>query len=144
MKNFYILITSDYNQKSAYEIFKNRLREKKFPLYVRTPNLDTISIDDEILFYIAGKNLNAQSFVGKSTISQIQISKELIVDADKTKNLVNRFLIFKDIELFKNSKKIKVILNELNFIKIKKHYGLYLLGGVVKINKDDFQKILNN
>ncbi len=144
MKNFYILITSDYNEISAYEIFKNRLREKKFPLYSRTPNLDTIKKNDEILFYIAGKNLNAQSFVGKSTVDQIEIPKELIVDADKTKNVVNRFLIFKDIELFKESKKIKVMLNELNFIKVKKHYGAYLLGGVIKINKEDFQKILHN
>ena len=26
MKNFYILVTSDYNLKNAYDIFKNRIK----------------------------------------------------------------------------------------------------------------------
>jgi hypothetical protein len=144
MKNFYILVTSDYNEKNAYDIFKNRIKEKKFPLYLRTPNLEIIKKDDEILFYIAGKYANAQSFVGKSFVEEIEISKEIEVDADKITNEVSRYLIFKDIEEFKEIKKIKFILNELNFIINKKHYGAYLLGGVIKISDNDFKKILNS
>ena len=144
MKNFYILVTSDYNEKNAYNIFKNRIKEKKFPLYLRTPNLEIIKKYDEILFYIAGKYMNAQSFVGKSIVEEIEISKEIEVDADKITNEVSRYLIFKDIEEFKEAKKIKFILNELNFIINKKHYGAYLLGGVIKISDNDFKKILKS
>jgi hypothetical protein len=144
MKNFYILVTSDYNEKNAYDIFKNRIKEKKFPLYLRTPNLEIIKKDDEILFYIAGKYTNAQSFVGKSFVEEIEISKEIEVDADKITNEVSRYLIFKDIEEFKEIKKIKLILNELNFIINKKYYGAYLLGGVIKISDNDFKKILKS
>lgn len=144
MKNFYILVTSDYNEKNAYNIFKNRIKEKKFPLYLRTPNLEIIKKDDEILFYIAGKYMNAQSFVGKSIVEEIEISKEIEVDADKITNQVSRYLIFKDIEEFKETKKIKFIVNELNFIVNKKHYGAYLLGGVIKISDNDFKKILKS
>ena len=144
MKNFYILVTSDYNEKNAYNIFKNRIKEKKFPLYLRTPNLEIIKKNDEILFYIAGKYMNAQSFVGKSIVEEIEISKEIEVDADKITNEVSRYLIFKDIEKFKEAKKIKFILNELNFIINKKHYGAYLLGGVIKISDNDFKKILKS
>jgi hypothetical protein len=144
MKNFYILVTSDYNEKNAYNIFKNRIKEKKFPLYLRTPNLEIIKKYDEILFYIAGKYMNAQSFVGKSIVEEIEISKEIEVDADKITNQVSRYLIFKDIEEFKETKKIKFILNELNFIVNKKHYGTYLLGGVIKISDNDFKKILKS
>jgi hypothetical protein len=88
--------------------------------------------------------MNAQSFVGKSIVEEIEISKEIEVDADKITNEVSRYLIFKDIEEFKEAKKIKFILNELNFIINKKHYGAYLLGGVIKISDNDFKKILKS
>ena len=144
MKNFYILVTSDYNLKNAYNIFKNRIKEKKFPLYLRTPNLEIIKKDDEILFYIGGKYENAQSFVGKSIVEEIEISKEMEVDADKITKVVTRYLNLKDIEEFKEIKEIKFILNELDFIINKKHYGVYLLKGVIKISENDFKKILNS
>lgn len=144
MKSYYILVTSDYHQTTAYEIFINRIKEKKFPLYLNTHNLKIIKKDDEILFYIAGKNFNSQSFVAKSVIDKIEILKEVIIDADKNKNIVNRYLILKDVEIFKEIKKIKSILNDLNFIKVKRFYGAYLVGGVIKINNEDFNKIINS
>jgi hypothetical protein len=144
MKSYYILVTSDYHQTTAYEIFINRIKEKKFPLYLNTHNLKIIKKDDEILFYIAGKNFNSQSFVAKSVIDKIEILKEVIIDADKNKNIVNRYLILKDVEIFKEIKKIKSILNDLNFIKVKRFYGAYLVGGVIKINNEDFKKIVNS
>lgn len=144
MKNYYILVTSDYDQISAYEIFKNRIKEKKFPLYLKTPNLKIIKKNDEILFYIAGKNLNSRSFVAKSVVDEIEISKELLVDADKKRNIVDRYLIFKHIEIFKEIKKIKSILNDLNFIKVQRFYGAYLVGGVIKISDEDFKRIVNS
>lgn len=144
MKSYYILVTSDYHQTTAYEIFINRIKEKKFPLYLNTHNLKIIKKDDEILFYIAGKNFNSQSFVAKSVIDKIEILKEVIIDADKNKNIVNRYLILKDVEIFKEIKKIKSILDDLNFIKVKRFYGAYLVGGVIKINNEDFNKIINS
>jgi len=144
MKNYYILVTYDYNNLKAYDIYKNRIKEKKFPLYSRTPNLKIIKKNDEILFYIAGRKENSHSFVGKSIIEEIEISKENLVDADKITNLVSGYIIFKDVKEFKKIKKIKSILNELDFIVYKKNYGVYLLGGVIKISENDFKKILKS
>ena len=78
MKNYYILVTSDFEQVSAYKIFENRLKEKKFPLYLKTPHLENIKQNDEVIFYIAGINENAQSFVAKSNIKSVEIVKELL------------------------------------------------------------------
>ena len=113
-------------------------------MYLRTPNLEIIKKDDEILFYIGGKYENAQSFVGKSIVEEIEISKEMEVDADKITKVVTRYLNLKDIEEFKEIKEIKFILNELDFIINKKHYGVYLLKGVIKISENDFKKIINS
>jgi hypothetical protein len=55
--------------------------------------------------------------------------------------MVMRYLIFDDILFFKKPKNIKLILNNLNFIKNKKHYGANLVGGVTKLNLKDFKTI---
>jgi heptaprenylglyceryl phosphate synthase len=144
MKNYYILVTSDFEQVSAYKIFENRLKEKKFPLYLKTPHLENIKQNDEVIFYIAGINENAQSFVAKSNIKSVEIVKELLVDADKKKNLVNRYLILESTTLFEKPKSIRPIIEKLDFIRKKLNFGAYLVGGVVKLDDKDFNTILNS
>lgn len=144
MKNYYALITSDSAQVKAYEIFQNRIKENRFPLYLKTPYLNNIKKNDEVLFYLAGKNIHSQSFVAKSIIKEVEILKDLFVDADNTKRIVNKYLLFEDIIVFKKPKPIKPIIELLDFIRIKKNFGTYLVGGVVKLNDKDFNKILNS
>jgi hypothetical protein len=143
MKNYYILITSDSNDLEALAIFKKRIAEKKWPLYEKTTYLKKIATQDEIVFYLAGKGSNAQSFIGTAVVNDIHLNDNLLVDPDKDRNVVNRYLILNKIITFPNPIKIKSILDKLEFIKNKKNYGAYLIGGVAKFNEQDFLKISN-
>lgn len=145
MKNYYCLITSD-SKESAFEIFKKRISERKWPIYFRTKYGKEIKIGDELVFYIAGTNYNSQHLVANSLVESIDIINEVIVDPDKEINYGNeifRYLILKNVEIFKKPLNIKTILNDLIFIKNKEKYGANLVGGVKKINYDDFIKIKN-
>ena len=143
MKNYYCLTTSDLRQEEAFNIFKKRIEEKKFPLYFRTPYLNKIKEKDEIIFYIACKSTNAQTFVASAEISLVDNLTDTIIDPDKTRNVVIKYLMLENILIFKQPKKIKSILDKLKFIKNKKHYGTNLVGGVTKIFPEDFITINN-
>jgi predicted RNA-binding protein len=141
MKNYYCLITSDARYEIAYEIFGKRIKEKKYPLYLRTPHLNEIKEKDEVIFYIAGSNTNSQTFVASAEIATINNLTDVVVDPDKKKNVISKYLILEKILIFKEPKQIKQIIDKLKFIKNKKHYGTNLAGGVTKINREDLDII---
>jgi hypothetical protein len=138
MKNYYCLTTSDSKFEFAFEIFKKRIQEKKYPLYLSTPHLNEIKEKDEVVFYIAGNNTNSQTFVASAEIPFIDNLTDTIVDPDKKKKIIIKYLNLENILIFKNPKKIKLILDKLKFIINKKHYGTNLAGGVTKIYPEDF------
>lgn len=141
MKNYYCLTTSDSRKENAFDIFKKRIEEKKFPLYFKTPYLDVIKEKDQVVFYIAGEYKNSQTFVASAEIALIDNITDTIVDPDKTRNVVIKYLVLENILIFKKLKKIRPILDKLKFIKNKKHYGTNLVGGVTKIYAEDFNII---
>jgi predicted RNA-binding protein len=138
MTNYYCLVTSDSLKESAIDIFNKRIEEKKYPLYPRTPNLNEIKEEDEVIFYIAGSGKERQSFVGQATIQKVETPREFLVDPDKDNYEVIKYLWFKKIKIFETSKNIQSIINKLDFVKNKKNYGTYLMGGVRKLNQKDF------
>jgi predicted RNA-binding protein len=141
MKNYYCLVTSDARYEIAYEIFGKRIKEKKYPLYLRTPHLNEIKEKDEVVFYIAGNNTNSQTFVASAEIVLIENLSDTVVDPDKKKNVINKYLILEKILIFEKPKQIKLIIDKLKFIKNKTHYGTNLVGGVTKIHLEDFNII---
>ena len=143
MKNYYCLITSDTKIKYATDIINSRLKEKKFPLYKKTPFLNEIKKNDEVVFYLAGKGENSQSFVATAKILSIEtIDNTAVIDPDNNNKIVIKYLNLDNINFFEKKINIKSILDNLNFIKNKKHYGVTLVGGVSKIKYEDF-KIIN-
>lgn len=143
MKNYYCLITSD-SKHSAYETFNRRINEKKWPIYFKTNYSKKINPEDELIFYIAGKNYNSQNLVGNAVVESVEIINETVIDPDKEINYRNeifRYLILKNIEIFAKPINIKTLLHDLIFIKNKKNYGANLVGGVRKISYADFIKI---
>ena len=141
MKNYYVLGTSDSGTKNAYSILMKRLDEKKYPLYTRTPHLNRIQSNDEVVFYLAGKKDKAQNFLGEAIISSVQTSSELLIDPDKERYVVEKYLILDKIKIFKAPVHIKSIITKLDFIINKSNYGVYLMGGVKKISEKDFNLI---
>ena len=141
MTNYYCLVTSDSLKESAIDIFNKRIEEKKYPLYPRTPNLNEIKDDDEVVFYIAGAGKERQSFVGQAIIQKVETPKEFLVDPDKDNHEVIKYLWFKKIKIFETSKNIQSIIDKLDFVKNKNNYGAYLMGGVKKLTQRDFNLI---
>jgi|TARA_Y100000031_G_scaffold143438_1_gene173884 predicted RNA-binding protein len=143
MTNYYCLVTSDSLKESAIDIFNKRIEEKKYPLYPRTPNLNEIKDDDEVVFYIAGAGKERQSFVGQAIIQKVETPKEFLVDPDKDNHEVIKYLWFKKIKIFETSKNIQSIIDKLDFVKNKNNYGAYLMGGVKKLTQRDFNLIIS-
>ena len=143
MSSYYCLVTSDTETKFARDIINSRLKEKKYPLYKKTPFLNEIKKNDEVVFYLAGKGENSQSFVATAKILSIEtINNTAVIDPDNNNKIVVKYLNLDDINFFEKKINIKSILDNLNFIKNKKHYGVNLVGGVSKIKYEDF-KIIN-
>jgi len=143
MTNYYCLVTSDSLKESAIDIFNKRIEEKKYPLDPRTPNLNEIKDDDEVMFYIAGAGKERQSFVGQAIIQKVETPKEFLVDPDKDNYEVIKYLWFKKIKIFETSKNIQSIIDKLDFVKNKNNYGTYLMGGVKKLTQKDFNLIIS-
>tara|TARA_B100001245_G_C22777995_1_gene375796 strand:+ start:105 stop:539 length:435 start_codon:yes stop_codon:yes gene_type:complete len=143
MSSYYCLVTSDTETKFARDIINSRLKEKKYPLYKKTPFLNEIKKNDDVVFYLAGKGENSQSFVATAKILSIEtIDNTAVIDPDNNNKIVIKYLNLDNINFFEKKINIKSILDNLNFIKNKKHYGVTLVGGVSKIKYEDF-KIIN-
>ena len=141
MKNYYCLGTSDSTTENAIDILKRRLNEKKYPLYKKTPFLKDVKKDDGVVFYVAGRKNKSQNFIGYSLIKSVEIPNETLIDPDKNKYVLEKYLLFENIILFKTPIHIKAIINQLEFIKNKNNFGVYLMGGVSKITEGDFNLI---
>ena len=97
MKNYYCLGTSDSITENAINILKRRLDEKKYPLYRKTPFLKDVKKDDEVVFYVAGKKNKSQNFIAFSVIKSVEIPNELLIDPDKNKYILEKYLLFENI-----------------------------------------------
>ena len=58
--------------------------------------------------------------------------------------MLSYYLHLENIQIFKKPISIKELVNDLEFIKNKKNYGLDMLTGVVKISQNDFNYIIKN
>ena len=141
MKNYYCLGTSDSTNENAIDILKRRIDEKKYPLYKKTPFLNDIKKNDEVVFYVAGRKNKSQNFIAFSVIQSVEIPNETLIDPDKNKYVLEKYLLFENISLLKTPIHIKAIINQLEFIKNKTNFGVYLMGGVSKITEGDFNLI---
>lgn len=148
---YFCFICSDA-EISAYDKFKLLTDHKIWPIFKRTNHRSKLKINSKIVFYIAGKGVNSQKFVGKATISNIKFiedhtifdEKEIINRINKTileNKQLNILLELKDISFFKKNISVKSIMHELNFIKKKSNYGMYFQSGVNVINEEDFNTI---
>ena len=82
----YLIFISSDGKKTGFDIFKDRIKENKWPIHVE----------------------------------------------------------FENINIFNKSLSIRDHINNLDFIKNKKKYGLYFQGGICKINKQSFEYINAN
>ena len=142
--NYLIFISSD-GRREGYEIFKERVKNNLWPIYKKTPQLINIQQNKKILFYIAGTNTFCQNFVASTTVKEIIDLNAISPDPNQEFRQVLFNVKFNEINYFQKPVNIKNHINKLSFIEEekRKYYGLYLQGGVCKINEQTYNYIIN-
>lgn len=141
----YLIFVSSDGKKNGYDIFKDRIKQNLWPIYVKTPQLINVKVGKKIIFYIAGNGVISQHFVASAIIDKIVDQKYTNSDPNQEFKQILFSVKFRDIEIFKKYINIKDHINKLSFIEKSKRsiYGLYFQGGVCKINNQSYEYILN-
>lgn len=135
MINYWIFIIAeytDYNLGSVKDTLNKLIEENKWKIGLRTTNRLKLRRDDKTIFYVSG---NERMYFIVSAI----IDSEFIYDGDPIYGFVN----LRNVKLFNKRVFIKPILDELNFIKKRKYWGLQFRSGIIPINEKDYNKIIN-
>ena len=140
--NYLILVSSD-GKKAGLEIFKDRIKKNRWPIYDKTPQLLNVKTGKNVIFYIAGSGEKKQSFVGTARIKKKIHTKDNVLDPNQEFRKVLFYIEFENFKFFNKSIQIKDHIEKLNFIKNKEKYGLYFQGGVCKIDESSHNYILN-
>ena len=115
----YILVVNDTDA----EIDK-RLRGKSWPVNARTPHTRNIREGDRFVVYRGGKE--GHMFIATA------IAAGQVKDAH---------IPLRDSHVMKKPVSIGGLLDTLSIIKNPHHYGVYLVGGIVRINEVDYATI---
>jgi|AntRauTorckE6833_2_1112554.scaffolds.fasta_scaffold19144_3 predicted RNA-binding protein len=109
-----------------------------------TPFINKLKKGDKVILYLAGKG--RRKFVAKYELS----SSPKVIEEEIKHLFNNNFIDFfryyiriKNIEEFKNKINIVDIKEDLDFIKDKKNYGLFLRQSLKKLSKKDYNYIVN-
>jgi predicted RNA-binding protein len=140
----FCFICSDSSIDVAWNVFLERINQKKWPIYDKTRNKELIKKNDRIIFYIAGKNEFAKNFVGSAEVEgsiNMNSSSEEKRFIEK-KSYIYEYIKLENIKKFEKKINIYSVLNKLNFIKYKANYGLNLQGGCNVIDDKDYDLII--
>lgn len=140
----YLIFISSDGKKTGFDIFNDRIKENKWPIYVKTPQLQNVSVGKNVVFYIAGTGEKRQSFIGTAKIKKIVDNNNTNLDPNQEFKQILFHVEFENINIFNKSLSIKDHIDNLDFIKNKEKYGLYFQGGICKINKQSFEYINAN
>ena len=140
----YLIFISSDGKKTGFDIFNDRIKENKWPIYVKTPQLQNVSVGKNVVFYIAGTGEKRQSFIGTAKIKKIVNNNNTNLDPNQEFKQILFHVEFENINIFNKSISIKDHIDNLDFIKNKEKYGLYFQGGICKINKQSFEYINAN
>lgn len=118
--------------RDAEFVFKKRIQDKIWPIFLSTKYQTFLEIGDDVIFYQAG--LGGQKFLGtaiiKSKLKKIPGKIDFYVDID-------------DVGIWIRPPNIRGLISDLNLIKNKTHWGLNLQGGILRLNEKDRSLIIN-
>ena len=117
-----MLVISDTDKE-----FKKRIVEKRWPIFINTTNKKKLRAGDLAVIYKAGEG--GQAFLGTA-----EVKSEFKQDS----NHMDGYMNIDSFKVWKKPKKIIPILDKLDFIKNKTHWGIYMQGGVKEISEKDY------
>lgn len=112
------------------EEFEKRIKSKQWPFYETTKNIRNLNTGDKIVFYQAGSDKH--QFAGDAKIGFVKNTSE------------ERKITLHDISKWKKPVDIKKIYDNLEIIKKKECFGVYLVGGIKKLTSNDYKTIIKN
>lgn len=104
----------------------------------RVPHMRSLKKDDEIILYVAGPN---RRYFYCTFILDSSIKSFTKTDQELYK-LFSNYVKIKNIKYFNEKIYLKPMIENLEFIKDKKNYGLFFRGAVRSITDDDYSKIM--
>ena len=144
----FIFVVNDIRKEGQFlparEVYDKLMQTGVWGINERTPNRRELLTGTKIVFYQAGKK--GQTFIGTAEISKniYRLSEEEIAKRKLQSVLFDGeyAILLKNIISWKQPKPIQDLVGRLDFIKKEKIYGVYLQGGVRKIEALDYKKII--
>lgn len=151
--NYYILVTSDVSPNrltapSAYDVAQYRLSRGVWGLNSRTVLRKSIKSGDKVLIYISGRRENRQCFISHAVVGSrsrpTNFNNRAEIDAPFGKGVMvpEFFIILNNVFIFKSYVSIRKCKNDLELIKSPEVWWRFIQGGIKKISKNDFEKIV--
>mgnify|MGYP006120753701 FL=1 len=102
-----ILLIANDAEKTAYKIFNERISKNTWPIYFKTKFGKYLKEGIKVIFYIAGQDEKAQSFIASAKIKTIIENEIMEFDPNNKFSRVICNIKFEDINLFKQGVKIQ-------------------------------------
>lgn len=146
-KNYFILAVSDAEHYSgckipAIEVAKDRLDQKRWPIYANTRNRKIINEGDLCLIYVGGEKEMSGNFYGEFTIEKIESGRRItLVDKeDILTDTPDRVIQIKDLLIYKEPMRAKTTLKKMSFFpENESRWGVVLMGGCRKLSEPDYK-----
>jgi hypothetical protein len=128
------------------KILEQRIEDKFWGLGTHTPNMKLLSKGDSVVFYVGGRGNMVFAAEATLTGKSFQLSPENkeeyrhnnpCYDSEYGVGLENA-------QWLDSPQAIRPLIQHLNFIRDQQNWGLSLRGSIIKLNKDDFERIINN
>lgn len=148
---YYIFIVNNlevannyYKTISAEEIINILLENSNWLYNKSTPNLKHIKTGDKVILYLAGEK--RRKFIGSFEIAGDVDAINFNGKTEDESDLFSSFTFYtpiQNIQFFDEPIFIKDIKDELDFIKRKNYYGMYLRHSIKAVSQSDYYKITN-
>jgi len=127
----------------ARQIYERLMRLGVWGIGERTPYRKELRKGSRVVFYQAGKG--GQRFIGTATIaSELRPMSDDRASARRTVGIepARYDLDLADIDIWKDPKPVVDMIQRLEFISNKDHFGVHFQGGVKRISEEDYYTII--
>lgn len=148
-RRYFVFIVNEgqgvHGKLPAREIYERLMRLGSWGIGERTPYRKELRKGSRVVFYQAGKG--GQKFIGTATIaselrpmSNAQAATRRAVGIEPASYDLDLDLV--SIDLWKNPKPVADMIQRLEFISNKDHFGVHFQGGVKRIDEVDYYTIV--
>lgn len=140
--NYYIFVVADRtkysDKKTAIGTFDYLMDKKLWGFGKKTSYRKDIKEGDKVIFYLAGGE--GQKFIGTADIASKPERNKVLVKHFSDPDIY--IIGLKNVETWDQPKNIAYLIDDLDFIENKEAWGAYFQGGCRKIEKKDYDLIV--